>query len=181
MNDFYDKNEPRMRLMMGDLTQLEVDAIVNAAKESLTGGGGVDGAIHRAGGITIYEECMEIPVVVGYVRCPTGEARLTNAGKMPAKRIIHTVGPIWKGGKNNEPALLANAYKNSLLLAKENGLFTVAFPNVSTGIYDFPKELAAEIALKEVRHFLAENPTFKEVVFCCFDTENYHIYENLMK
>jgi len=128
----------RIKLVTGDITKLEVDAIVNAANTWLMGGGGVDGAIHRAGGPAILEECREIVARQG--RCDTGEAVITSGGKLPAKYVIHTVGPVWQGGKNNESQLLENAYLHSLKLALKNGVETIAFPNISTGIYGFPKK-----------------------------------------
>ncbi len=144
--------ETRIKLIFGDITKLEVDAIVNAANSSLMGGGGVDGAIHRAGGPQILAECREIVARQG--RCSTGEAVITSGGNLPAKYVIHTVGPIWIGGNNNEPQLLKNAYLNSLKLAVANHCRTVAFPNISTGVYGYPKELAAKIAIQAVSDFL---------------------------
>jgi O-acetyl-ADP-ribose deacetylase (regulator of RNase III) len=168
----------RISLLQGDITKLEVDAIVNAANSSLMGGGGVDGAIHRAGGPAILEECREIIARLG--RCETGKAVITSGGNLPAKYVIHTVGPVWHGGGNNEANLLENAYLNSLKLAIENGVETIAFPNISTGIYGFPKEKAAEIAVKTVTEFLSENEQIKTVYFVCFDQENYELYSQLM-
>lgn len=168
----------RIELIQGDITQLVVDAIVNAANTSLMGGGGVDGAIHRAGGPAILQECMEVRKKQG--GCPTGEAVITRGGKLPARFVIHTVGPVWNGGRLNEEALLANCYRNSLRLAVGNGLRSVAFPNISTGIYHFPKEPAAEIAVREVRSFLDGTPAMERVLFCCFDRDNYEIYERLL-
>jgi O-acetyl-ADP-ribose deacetylase (regulator of RNase III) len=165
----------RVKLILGDITKMAVDALVNAANTSLLGGGGVDGAIHRAGGSAILDECMQIRARQG--GCKTGEAVITTGGNLPAKYVIHTVGPVWQGGLNNEPQLLANAYRNSLQLAVENQIKTLAFPNISTGIYGFPKDLACEIAWREVEIFLAENPAIEEVTFVCFDDENYELYE----
>ncbi|MDP2114855.1 MAG: O-acetyl-ADP-ribose deacetylase [Bacteroidota bacterium] len=168
----------RISLLQGDITKLEVDAIVNAANSSLMGGGGVDGAIHRAGGPVILDECREIVARQG--RCETGNAVITSGGNLPAKYVIHTVGPVWNGGSNNEADLLRNAYLNSLKLAVENGIETIAFPNISTGIYGFPKEKAAQIAVKTVTKFLSENEQIKTVYFVCFDHENYELYKFLL-
>ncbi|MDP3913474.1 MAG: O-acetyl-ADP-ribose deacetylase [Bacteroidota bacterium] len=168
----------RIQIIQGDITKLEVDAIVNAANSSLMGGGGVDGAIHRAGGPVILAECREIVARQG--RCETGKAVITSGGNLPAKYVIHTVGPIWNGGSNNEPKLLENSYQNSLKIAVENGIETITFPNISTGIYGFPKEKAAEIAVKAVTEFLSENEQIKTVYFVCFDHENYELYKFLL-
>jgi O-acetyl-ADP-ribose deacetylase (regulator of RNase III) len=154
---------------------MKVDAIVNAANSSLLGGGGVDGAIHRAGGPAILEECRAIRAKQG--GCPTGEAVITTAGKLPAKYIIHTVGPVWVNGNKNERELLANCYRNSLQLAVENGVTSIAFPNISTGIYHFPKPEAAEIAIETVQRFIANDNKPEDVFFVCFDDENYALYE----
>jgi O-acetyl-ADP-ribose deacetylase (regulator of RNase III) len=167
-----------VRLIMGDITALDVDAIVNAANTSLMGGGGVDGAIHRAGGPKILEECMAIRNKQG--GCATGEAVITSGGNLKAKYVVHTVGPVWNGGSKSEDALLANAYRNSLLLAVENHLQTIAFPNISTGVYGFPKKRAAEIAIKTVSAFLTTDISIKEIIFCCFDSENFEIYSTLL-
>lgn len=166
-------------LIRGDITKIQVDAIVNAANTSLLGGGGVDGAIHRAGGPAILEDCRKIRARQG--GCPVGEAVITTAGNLPAKYVIHTVGPVWSGGNNNEKQLLCNAYHNSLLLAVEHKLETVAFPNISTGVYHFPKPLAAEIAVTAVKEFMKTNKEIKKVIFVCFDEENYLLYEELLK
>ena len=168
----------RISLIQGDITKLEVDAIVNAANSSLMGGGGVDGAIHRAGGPQILAECREIVARQG--RCEPGDAVITSGGNLPAKFVIHTVGPIWRGGHNNEPQLLQNAYLNSLKLAAENGIQTIAFPNISTGVYGYPKEKAARIAVDAVTGFLAVNQLPKQVYFVCFDDENYELYRQLV-
>ena len=168
----------RIMIIQGDITKLEVDAIVNAANSSLMGGGGVDGAIHRAGGPQILAECREIVACRG--RCATGDAVITSGGNLPAKFVIHTVGPIWRGGHNNEPQLLQNAYLNSLKLAAENGVQTIAFPNISTGVYGYPKEGAARIAVDAVTGFLAGNQLPKQVYFVCFDDENYELYKQLV-
>ena len=169
----------RIKLQQGDITKLQVDAIVNAANSSLMGGGGVDGAIHRAGGKQILEECIKIIDRQG--RCKTGNAVITTGGNLPAKYVIHTVGPVYNGGKNmlKEEEQLANCYTNSLKLAQENGVKTIAFPNISTGVYRFPKQRAAEIAVATVDTFLTENPQIEEVIFICFDDENLGIYQKL--
>ena len=164
----------KIKLIKGDITKVEADAIVNAANTSLLGGGGVDGAIHRAGGPEILEECQKIRARQG--GCPTGEAVITTAGKMPSKFVIHTVGPVWNGGEKNEPTLLANCYKNSLKLAKEHGIKTIAFPNISTGIYGYPKEKAAEIAINTVR----KNELVDKVIFVSFGDDNYELYDKLL-
>ncbi|MBB4078718.1 O-acetyl-ADP-ribose deacetylase (regulator of RNase III) [Lewinella aquimaris] len=165
-----------LTLLRADITTLTVDIIVNAANSSLLGGGGVDGAIHRAGGPAILEACKKIGAEQG--GCPTGEAVITTAGKLPAKYVIHTVGPVWNGGTNGEDALLESCYRNSLQLAEEVGATSIAFPNISTGVYHFPKERAAEIAVRTVRAFPVNS--IEEVSFVCFDAENYNIYERLM-
>jgi O-acetyl-ADP-ribose deacetylase len=167
-----------IKLLQGDITKVEADAIVNAANTSLLGGGGVDGAIHRAGGAAVLEDCRKIIAKQG--GCKTGEAVITTAGNLPAKFVIHTVGPVWNGGGKGEEQLLANAYSNSLLLAAENNIKTIAFPNISTGIYHFPKEKAAAIAVKIVKEFLENETSIKEVVFICFDEENYMFYKKLL-
>lgn len=156
---------------------MEVDAIVNAANSSLLGGGGVDGAIHRKGGKAILEECMEIRARQG--KCPTGEAVITTAGELPSKYVIHTVGPVWNGGNGKEANLLQNCYVNSLRLAVNHQIRSIAFPNISTGIYKFPKGLAAEIAVKAVRSF-EDSAHIDQLIFVCFDDENYNIYEQLL-
>jgi len=168
-------NNTILKLVNGDITKQNVDAIVNAANSSLMGGGGVDGAIHRAGGPKILEECKKIVAEIGSL--PTGEAVITTGGNLPAKFVIHTVGPIWRGGKNKEPELLANAYKNSLKLAKEKGIKTIAFPSISTGVYSYPLKEAANIALKTVIQFIKENNFFNEVRFVLFGENNYKAYE----
>ena len=166
----------KINVLKGDITTIKTDAIVNAANSSLLGGGGVDGAIHRKGGKKILEECIEIRNKQG--GCKTGEAVMTTAGNLPAKYVIHTVGPVWQGGNNNEPNLLKSCYINSLKLAVERGLSSIAFPNISTGIYGYPKELAAQIALDAIKEFFASNNDhgIKEVSFVCFDEENYQLY-----
>lgn len=163
----------KIHLIKGDITKVETDAIVNAANSSLLGGGGVDGAIHRAGGPQILEECIEIRNKQG--GCPTGEAVITNGGNLKAKKVIHTVGPIWNGGSSNEAEKLRNCYINSLQLAEENGIESIAFPNISTGIYGFPKDQAAKVATDAVRNYHSE--VIKEVYFVCFDDENFALYQ----
>ncbi|WP_442266374.1 O-acetyl-ADP-ribose deacetylase [Tenacibaculum sp. ZS6-P6] len=167
----------KIELHKGDITKIAVDAIVNAANSSLLGGVGVDGAIHRAGGKSILEACQEIRNRQG--KCKTGEAVITTAGNLPAKKVIHTVGPVYNGGNRLalEKELLTNCYKNSLLLAKEHDLKTIAFPNISTGIYKFPKQLAAEIAIETVK----KHPVVEKLIFVCFDEDNYRIYEDILK
>lgn len=168
-----------IQLIQGDITILSVDAIVNAANASLMGGSGVDGAIHRAGGPSILEECRMIVARQG--GCKTGEAVITHGGNLPAMFVIHTVGPVWVGGKNNEAEKLSSCYKNSLRLALENNCKTVAFPNISTGVYGFPKDLAARIALETVSNFIFDQVGIEKVVFVCFDHENYLHMDKLMK
>ena len=168
-----------VKLIQGDITKLQVDAIVNAANSSLLGGGGVDGAIHRAGGPQILEACKQIRNKQG--GCKTGEAVITIGGNLKAKHVIHTVGPVWNGGSSNEEQLLGNAYRNSLQLAVEHNISTIAFPNISTGIYGFPKRRAAEIAIATVQQFLQSNDSIREVIFCCFDEENTNLYQQLLK
>jgi O-acetyl-ADP-ribose deacetylase len=163
-----------LEILKGDITKMHVDAIVNAANSALSGGGGVDGAIHRAGGPDIMEACRKIG------GCPTGEAVITTAGKLPAKFVIHTVGPIWSGGEHGEEELLAKAYRNSLDLAIKNELKSIAFPNISTGVYGFPKDQAAAIALETTRSFLRTASVKPDVYFVCFDDENYRLYRELM-
>lgn len=165
----------RIELVKGDITKVAADAIVNAANSSLLGGGGVDGAIHKAGGSAILEECITIRDRQG--GCSTGEAVITTAGNLPSKYVIHTVGPIWDGNEEEKHAsLLAFCYKNSLKQAIQHKLKTIAFPNISTGVYSFPKALAASIAIKTVSEFLANNDSIDEVIFVCFDDENYQLY-----
>ena len=165
-------------LVQGDITKQKVDAIVNAANSSLMGGGGVDGAIHRAGGPAILEDCRKIIARQG--SCKTGEAVITTAGNLPAKFVIHTVGPVWNNGKNNEAEKLANCYRNSLHLALENKIESIAFPNISTGIYGYPKKDAAAIAIKTVLDLLQNDPALPKVYFVCFDEENFSIYQNII-
>ena len=162
----------RIKIIKADITSLKVDAIVNATNSSLLGGGGVDGAIHKTAGPELLAECRSLN------GCPTGESKITKAYRLPSKFVIHTVGPVWHGGKNNEDNLLANCYKTSLSLAVRNNIKSIAFPNISTGVYRFPKERAAEIAIKEVENFLAYNSGIEEVIFVCFDDENMNLYSN---
>ena len=169
-------NKTELTLIQGDITEQETEAIVNAANTTLLGGGGVDGAIHRAGGPTILEECKEIRAKQG--RCPTGEAVITTGGNLKAKYVIHTVGPVWSGGKRKEDTLLHNSYENSLSLAKDNGIGSLSFPSISTGAYRFPIERAAEIALSTVRDFL-EGYTFEEVRFVLFSEKDLNVYEEV--
>jgi O-acetyl-ADP-ribose deacetylase (regulator of RNase III) len=152
-----------LRVVVADLTTLAVDAIVNAANESLLGGGGVDGAIHRAAGPKLLDECKALG------GCPTGEARMTSGYNLPARHVIHTVGPVWRGGQSGEPGLLASAYRASMMLALENGLRTVVFPAISTGVYGYPAGPAAKIAVSTVAEIVAAHPAaFSEITFCCF-------------
>lgn len=167
----------KTQLIKSDITTITIDAIVNAANSSLLGGGGVDGAIHRKGGKAILEECIGIRNRQG--GCATGEAVITTGGNLPAKYVIHTVGPVWHGGHKNEEQLLAACYTNCLKLALDNGIGSLAFPNISTGIYHFPKEKAALIALKAVQQF-EHIDLFGEILFVCFDEENYRIYQKLL-
>lgn len=163
----------RIELVQDDITKLKVDAIVNAANCSLMGGGGVDGAIHRAAGPELLEECRK------FGGCKTGEAVITGSGKLSVHRIIHTPGPVWHGGNSNEPELLADCYRNSLLLAEEENLTSVAFPCISTGVYGYPKEEAAGIAIASVRQWEGEYPEM--VVFCVFSQLDFEIYQKLLK
>jgi O-acetyl-ADP-ribose deacetylase (regulator of RNase III) len=161
----------RMLVVSGDITTLDVDAIVNAANSSLLGGGGVDGAIHRAAGPQLVEECMTLH------GCRTGEAKMTGGYRLPARHVIHTVGPVWNGGDYDEDALLASCYRNSLAVARQNGLRTIAFPAISTGIYGFPRERAARIAVAEVKAVLAKNDLPEQVMFVCHDPDTRGYYE----
>ena len=166
-------------IIRGDITKLDVDAIVNAANSSLMGGGGVDGAIHRAAGADLLKECIKIAAERKNIPggpCPAGDAVITGAYKLPCKRIIHTVGPVWHGGGGKEPETLASCYRKSLLLAAENGLTSIAFPNISTGIYGYPKDKAAKVAVESVKKTLEETPGIQKVLFVCFDDENYGLY-----
>lgn len=169
-------NTTRIECIIGDITKVAVDAIVNAANSSLLGGGGVDGAIHRAGGSAILEDCKKIITRQG--GCRTGEAVITTAGKLPARYVIHTVGPVWGGGHQQEEEKLADCYRNSLQLAVDNNCKTIAFPNISTGVYHFPKDRAARIAVSTVSGFVKAKFAFDRVLFVCFDKENYELTQS---
>jgi O-acetyl-ADP-ribose deacetylase (regulator of RNase III) len=166
----------KITLIKGDITTVKVDAIVNAANTSLLGGGGVDGAIHRAGGKEILDECVKIRNKQG--GCKVGEAVSTTAGNLPSKYVIHTVGPVWNGDKEEKKMVLANCYKSCLTIAENQNLKSIAFPNISTGIYHFPKDKAAEIAIETVKSF--QFNSIEEVVFVCFDDENYDLYKTIL-
>jgi O-acetyl-ADP-ribose deacetylase (regulator of RNase III) len=161
----------RIDVVEGDITRLDVDAIVNAANESLLGGGGVDGAIHRAAGPELLAECRTLG------GCPTGEAKITRGYRLKARHVIHTVGPVWRGGKSGEPDLLARCYRNSLALAHEHGLKSIAFPAISTGVYGYPKDQATEIAVREVK---AHADGLERVIFCCFDKATADLYQHFL-
>jgi O-acetyl-ADP-ribose deacetylase len=164
----------RIELVKSDITKQKVDAIVNAANTSLLGGGGVDGAIHRAAGPELYEYNKKLG------GCPTGEARISPGFKLPAKHVISTVGPVWSGGSHNEDELLANCYRNSLKLAVENNIKSIVFPAISTGVYHFPLERATKIALSETKNFLEKNDKIEKVIFVCFDDRTYAAYQSII-
>lgn len=165
----------KIEIVEGDITKQNVDAIVNAANTTLLGGGGVDGAIHGVAGPKLLEECKTLG------GCKTGEAKITGGYNLKAKHVIHTVGPVWNGGKRNEDELLANCYRNSLALAQKNLLKTIAFPSISTGAYRFPIERACKIALSEVKKFLEKSSSIEKVIFVCFSKEVYNCYLDNIK
>ncbi len=167
-------NNTKISIIKNDITKLKVDAIVNAANSKLAGGGGVDGAIHRSAGKELVVACKKLN------GCPTGSSKMTSGFNLSAKYIIHTVGPIWRGGNSNERNLLESCYTTSLEIATQNNIKTIAFPNISTGIYGFPKNEAAEIAINAVNYFLENNQQSIQVTFVCFDEENYRIYNEII-
>jgi O-acetyl-ADP-ribose deacetylase (regulator of RNase III) len=166
--------KPKIDIIEGDITRLEVDAIVNAANTSLLGGGGVDGAIHRAAGPGLLEECRTLG------GCPTGNAKITSAYNLPCKFVIHAVGPVWRGGQHDEEQLLSDAYRHALWIADNTKLKSIALPNISTGIYGFPKEQAARIAISAASAFIEKSKHIERVIFCIFDHENLQIYRQIL-
>lgn len=168
--------QPRIEVVEGDITRLDVDAIVNAANETLLGGGGVDGAIHRAAGPELLEACRALPPLAPGVRCRTGTARITEGFRLPARFVIHTVGPVWHGGSDGEPKLLASCYRESLALATQHDLASIAFPAISCGVYGYPLDRAVAIAVREVRAWLESNAQPRRVIFCCFGVEAANAY-----
>ncbi len=165
----------RVQLILGDITEQKVDAIVNAANTGLLGGGGVDGAIHRAAGPRLLEECRKLG------GCPTGQAKITTGGNLPVRFVVHTVGPVWRGGGNREEQQLHDCYLNSMTLAEKNGVRTIAFPSISTGAYGFPIERAARIAVSTIRECLARMPEIQTVLFVCFSQSDYEVYQEVLK
>ena len=171
-----------LQIVQGDITTLAVDAIVNAANQRMLGGGGVDGAIHRAAGPELYEACLKVPEVRPGVRCPTGEARITPGFRLPTKFVVHTVGPVYRDGRHGEPDLLSACYRNSLALAAENHCRSIAFPCISTGVYGYPIEDAAKIAVREVQTFLSATKNAEmEVIFCCFSERDKTVYDRIVQ
>jgi O-acetyl-ADP-ribose deacetylase (regulator of RNase III) len=164
--------EKKIKVVEGDITRIDVDAIVNAANSTLLGGGGVDGAIHRTAGPGLLAECKKLN------GCPTGEAKITKGYNLPARWVIHTVGPIWRGGNQGEDDLLAQCYQNSLALAKERDLKTIAFPSISTGAYGFPMRRAAKIAVREIKNFLEKDSQIEQVILVCFGQQAYVIHQD---
>ena len=173
-------NMPQIQAVLTDITTLPLDAIVNAANQQMLGGGGVDGAIHRAAGPELYEACLKVPEVAPGIRCPTGEARITPGFNLPARFVIHTVGPVWNGGKHGEAELLANCYRNCLKLARENAVRSIAFPAISTGVYGYPAEAAAKIAVRVVREWGPAGNALDRAIYACFDARTLGIYQELL-
>jgi O-acetyl-ADP-ribose deacetylase (regulator of RNase III) len=163
-----------LRALQANIVTLSVDAIVNAANSSLLGGGGVDGAIHRAAGPQLLEECRKLG------GCKVGDAKLTKGYKLPARFVIHTVGPVWRGGENGEPELLASCYRNSMAIAVKNRIKSIAFPSISTGVYGYPIELAAGVAVKTIRNAIGQPSKIEEVLFCCFSQKDLEVFESLL-